>query len=436
MVLPVTAAAPRVLRRKLAKEWAQTFSWSPRDLLGTVAASSPSISFTVKRSAPSNRFFMYEEHGGVKLHDAQGPTQVLELSSAVQLADLLHDTSGEFYYYWTSPVQAVAPELLTTHLEGYETLYHEDRTESDNSATASDNQQQPPEFLDPRGPSLWMGNSGSATQAHYDVADNILVQLHGTKRVRCYPPSAASSLYVFPDAHPRARKSQVYFDNPNWDLFPLFDDSNPVLDVVLQPGDAISIPAFWFHHVENGRIPKFTGSNASEIHDGPTVSLNLFSLSRPMMIAQQIFSEASRPLEGIAQEQQYQTSVAALRALGDALLKGLVQIEAIPSSEWDWVQTMLIDTRYAPLRGDSTNSPMDDVTASLSKSQEEQVHDCIQRILPLFAALHQEQRQDPDQGVLRLVVCHLFELWAVELVGAPHVADAWETVIRRSQTAK
>ena len=54
-----------------------------------------------------------------------------------------------------------------------------------------------------------MGGRGSSTQAHYDVAHNVFVQLHGEKRFELRPPSAHRSLHVFPDAHPRARKSQV-----------------------------------------------------------------------------------------------------------------------------------------------------------------------------------------------------------------------------------
>ena len=31
-------------------------------------------------------------------------------------------------------------------------------------------------------------------QAHYDVADNVIVQLHGVKRVRCYPPASRAPI--------------------------------------------------------------------------------------------------------------------------------------------------------------------------------------------------------------------------------------------------
>merc|ERR1740124_2054009 len=159
------------------------------------------------------------------------------------------------YYYWTSPVSDISPSLLTTRLQGYETLHNNNNNNTNANANTKTNATKIPSSpqLDPRGPSLWMASSGSSTQAHYDIADNILVQLHGSKRIRCYPPSAATHLHLFPDAHPRARKSQVNFDHVDTERYPFFHTlAPPVLDALLRPGDAIRIPAFWFHHVENG----------------------------------------------------------------------------------------------------------------------------------------------------------------------------------------
>ena len=136
--------------------------------------------------------------------------------------------------------------------------------------------------------SVWLGGEGSTTQAHYDVANNCFVQLHGRKRFRLWPPSSHLALRVFPDAHPRARKSRLphaCFSFEHLDLFasgggggahgadaprenvavnqllpPSWLDCReqsdvdvappPAMDLVLQPGDVIFVPAFWFHHVE------------------------------------------------------------------------------------------------------------------------------------------------------------------------------------------
>ena len=92
----------------------------------------------------------------------------------------------------------------------------------------------------PRKTSLWVGGNGSTTQSHYDVADNILGQCLGTKRIRCWAPSSHWAMTPFPDAHPLARKAQIDVE----------EMPDPDVDVILEPGDALAIPAFWFHHCE------------------------------------------------------------------------------------------------------------------------------------------------------------------------------------------
>ncbi len=270
-------SAPRRLNAAaLTRQWVGAGSrWAPHDL-----AAEPDVftaALTVKRSA--SRFFMYEEHRAGKLGDARsnvgGSTELLQ-QAAPDFLTAVDGSSGDGskgYCYWTSPLSSAAPALLS-RVPGFGCLHElppldvqgkaggfdaNNRLQRSNSSLA----------IDPRGPSIWIGSAGSATQAHYDVADNVIVQLHGTKRLRCYPPHAATQLHVFPDAHPRARKSQVNFDDPDHARFPLFNAlPSPALDVTLQPGDALSVPAFWFHHVENDV-------------SGPSVSLNLFAPSAP-----------------------------------------------------------------------------------------------------------------------------------------------------------
>jgi len=282
-----------------------------------------------------------------------------------------------------------------------------------------------------------MGTSGSGTQCHYDVANNIIVQLYGTKRIRCYPPSmGVYNLHVFPDNHPKARKSQVDFDydtqkhNKNDDMINRFPHyyqhiPQPALDVTLQPGDALQIPAFWFHHVENGY--------RSDIYDREesSVSLNSFSLSKQMMIAQQIFQKASNPMGRSINKDQVP---AILRALGITLLQKLDIDEITTGKEMDFIQTYLLEARYAPFNimiGDSDTTSKQ-VQHALTNEQIQTINTCIEKIIPDFHLLIQGDVEGDDQdgtGIALLVALHLFELWAVELVGTNSVAKAWDEAL-------
>ena len=334
-----------------------------------------------------------------------------------------------YRYYWTGPIASVPAATRATLARDVRRLFRD---------------LHPPDarLLDPRGPSLWLATAGSGTQCHYDVADNVLVQLSGTKRVRCFPPGAgAKHLHVFPDAHPRARKAQVDFDRVPAEgdeaarRFPHFAAAPPpALDAVLRPGDAVAIPAFWFHHVENGE------DTAAEGGAAPSVSVNSFSLSRPMMVAQQIFRRASlRPLRlmgaghvatgAAAEDEALALASSLLRVLGTALVRGLRVVEE--GREEAFVRRYLLEARYGPLRcgnpdgGHRDNEGGGRPRKSLTPAQRQAAQTCVVQVLPDFRRLLAEEEGD-GAGIALLVGLHLLELWAVELVGAPAVAAAWD----------
>ena len=90
--------------------------------------------------------------------------------------------------------------------------------------------------------------------------------MYGRKRFRLWGPDAHTALKVFPDAHPRARKAQVLIDSTPG--VPAAEFS-----MTLEPGEALFIPAFWFHHVEAL---------------SPSVSVNVFSDNAMKLAAQNI----------------------------------------------------------------------------------------------------------------------------------------------------
>lgn len=90
---------------------------------------------------------------------------------------------------------------------------------------------------------LRIASAGVQIWTHYDVMDNILIQISGTKRVVLFDPNDAPYMYLNGD------KSEVMnIDNPDTTLYP--DFYRAVQHVCeLQPGDILYIPAFWFHNV-------------------------------------------------------------------------------------------------------------------------------------------------------------------------------------------
>lgn len=109
---------------------------------------------------------------------------------------------------------------------------------------------------------VWMGN-GVVSQTHFDASANFNIQVHGRKRFILSPPQAHSKLHLFPHIHPQSRKSQVDFKHPNKPRLPYFRNV-PAFEVILEEGDVLYIPPFWFHRVETVE---------------PAINLNIWSSS-------------------------------------------------------------------------------------------------------------------------------------------------------------
>jgi hypothetical protein len=102
-------------------------------------------------------------------------------------------------------------------------------------------------------PRLWIGNA-TTIQTHYDMSDNLACVVGGRRRFTLFPPDQVANLYVGPlDFTPAGRPiSMVSLENPDLERYPRFVwalDHALVAD--LEPGDAIFIPAMWWHHVQS-----------------------------------------------------------------------------------------------------------------------------------------------------------------------------------------
>jgi ribosomal protein L16 Arg81 hydroxylase len=91
---------------------------------------------------------------------------------------------------------------------------------------------------------FWITPNGNSTLLHHDTFfDNLNVQIFGRKQFILMPPSSYKSLYVHLFSESPLDPRQVPHDE-----FPQFDGVD-LSEVVVEPGDVIFIPQFWWHFV-------------------------------------------------------------------------------------------------------------------------------------------------------------------------------------------
>jgi hypothetical protein len=93
---------------------------------------------------------------------------------------------------------------------------------------------------------LWMGSAGNVTKIHYDMEDNINVQLRGRKEIILYPSTQFKELYPRSAWDYRSNFSRVEIAKPDLSRYPRFSRATP-WRAVLEPGDFIYIPIYWWH---------------------------------------------------------------------------------------------------------------------------------------------------------------------------------------------
>ena len=96
----------------------------------------------------------------------------------------------------------------------------------------------------------WFGPSGTYSPLHHDPWHNLLVQVVGRKRVRCYAPCSTPALYPFPSSHAHGTRTACStvtdHDAACPAKYPLFAAA-PSLEAELHPGDALFIPRLHWH---------------------------------------------------------------------------------------------------------------------------------------------------------------------------------------------
>lgn len=106
----------------------------------------------------------------------------------------------------------------------------------------------PPRYVRQRviAKNMWMGSSGSVTKAHYDMEDNINVQLLGRKEIILYPSTQLGELYPRNAWNYMSNFSRVDIEAPDLSHYPRFRGAT-AFRATLEPGDFIYIPIYWWH---------------------------------------------------------------------------------------------------------------------------------------------------------------------------------------------
>jgi len=100
--------------------------------------------------------------------------------------------------------------------------------------------------------SIWMGTR-TRIAAHNDVPHNLACVAVGRRRFTLFPRERFRDLYLGPiDNTPAGRAvSMVDFHDPDFAAHPRFREALAEAEVAeLEAGDALYIPALWWHHVE------------------------------------------------------------------------------------------------------------------------------------------------------------------------------------------
>jgi hypothetical protein len=102
-------------------------------------------------------------------------------------------------------------------------------------------------------PTMWVGNQ-AIVAPHYDIHDNLACVVAGQRKFTLFPPEQINNLYPGPTLNSPAGVpvSMVDIKDPDFKRFPKYKDAlKSGFEGTLEPGDAIFIPALWWHGVES-----------------------------------------------------------------------------------------------------------------------------------------------------------------------------------------
>ena len=127
--------------------------------------------------------------------------------------------------------------------------------------------------------SIWIGNR-TCIAPHFDNTENLACVVGGRRRFTMFPPEQIGNLYPGPlDLTPAGQPiSLVDVRKPDLERFPRFAKALRAAEVAeLAPGDAVYIPALWWHNVEAlddfNVLVNYWWRDVPDYFDSPSMSL-------------------------------------------------------------------------------------------------------------------------------------------------------------------
>ena len=216
-----------VLLKGLVASWPAVASGreSPQAIASYIKSMDTGTPTTVLEAAPAVKgLFTY----GADMHDFNFNKRSKSISAGIdQLLTLLERETPSSVYIQSTPTPQYLPRFISEN---------------------------PNPLLSPRvEPRIWISNRTRA-QTHNDNDHNIACVVAGTRRFTLFPPEQVSNLYIGPLDHtPSGRAiSLASLETPDFDRFPRLAEALCHAEVAdMEPGDAIYIPKYWWHHVQS-----------------------------------------------------------------------------------------------------------------------------------------------------------------------------------------
>jgi hypothetical protein len=105
-----------------------------------------------------------------------------------------------------------------------------------------------PDGISPVAQNIWFGPAGTISPLHFDRSHNLLVQHYGRKHVVMVAPQHSAQLMPGAKNSPSPHVSSLDLVVPGSEI-DLSRLNAPHFQAVIEPGDILFIPAFWWHNV-------------------------------------------------------------------------------------------------------------------------------------------------------------------------------------------